>query len=77
MYVENDGTLLLNFVNSKGKGELKLGKTFTYKKILIDIESLVGPRQMLLEEENLISYFSHPKSLRKDLHTKSNLIVSL
>ena len=45
--------------------------------IYIDVESSGGTRRVLVEKENFIVEFSHPKRLQKDLQTKSNLIVAL
>ena len=65
VYVEADGTLLLIFVKSEGKGKLELDKTFTSRKIrnveyedndspniYINVESSSGTRRVLVEEEN-------------------------
>ena len=45
--------------------------------IYIDVESSGDTKRVLVEEENLIIESCHPKILRKDLQTKSNLIVTL
>ena len=45
--------------------------------IYIDVESSGGTRRVLVDEENLIIELCHPKCLRKDLQTKSNLSVAL
>ena len=89
-YIEEDGVLLLIFATSEGKGKLELGKTFPYGKvrnleyedsdssiIFLEVESSGGIRRVQVDEGNLVPDVCHPKSLRKDMQTKNNLIVAL
>ena len=82
--------LLLIFTKSKGKDKLQVEKTFTYGKvcnikyedsdspnIFINVERSGGTKRARLDEGNLVAESCHPKSLRKDMQTKNNLIVSL
>ena len=89
-YSEENGVLLLIFATSKGKGKLEKGKMFTYGRLhnvdyedsessnlLLDVQSIAGMRRVVVDENNLVTYYRTPKVLRKDIQTKNNLIVAL
>ena len=89
-YVEEDGVLLLITAKSDGQGKVEFGKTFNYghvtkleyedidsTSIIIDVSISVGSRRLRLDEGNLAPECCNPKSLRKDLQTKNNLLVAL
>ena len=89
-YVEEDGVLILICAKFDGKGKLELGKTFNYghvtnieyddidsSSIIIDVSSSVGSRRVRLDKGNLVADCCNPKSLRKDIQTKNNLLVAL
>ena len=73
----------------KGKNG-NLDKTFTYGRLrnveykdsdspdlILDVEISNGTRRILVDEGNLVVEGCSPKILRKDIQTKTNLIVSL
>ena len=82
--------LLLICGKSEVKGKLVLGKTFNYghvtkleyedidsSSIIIDVSSSVGSMRVRLDEGHLVDDCCNPKSLRKDIETKNNLLVAL
>ena len=44
--------------------------------IVFNVDSLVGVRRVKIDEQNFITDSCHPKTLKKDIQTKNNLIVA-
>ena len=80
-------TLIYN--EEEGEGKVQVGKTFTYgyvrnieyedndsSNLSFDVDSQVGARGVKIDERNFIIESCHPKTLKKDIQTKNNLIVA-
>ena len=45
--------------------------------LILDVQSTIGKRRIVVDENNLVVDCCTPKVLRKDIQTKNNLIVAL